>query len=54
MGLPDTAYAGHRLSKDGRYDEEFEPSQLAEALAPYDRSDPGAARTVIVASSDFA
>ena len=54
MGLHDTAYSGPKLAEDPRYGEEYGKSQLAQALATYGRSDPGAAKVVIVARSDFA
>ena len=53
MGLPDFAYLGPKLSEDPRYRKSYGKSQLAKNLAVYDRSDPGAARVIIVASSDF-
>ena len=53
MGLPDAAYEGSRLSDDPRYGKPCGNSQLAKTLAIYDRSDPGAARLIIVAGSDF-
>ena len=45
--------AGPKLSGDPRYGEENGRSQLANALAAYDRLDPGTARVMIVAGSDF-
>ena len=54
MGLADTAYAGPKLSEDARYGKECGTSQLAQALAAYDRSDQGSTRVVIFAVSDFA
>ena len=56
MGLPDTAYANLKLAEEARYGEEYGTSLLAKALAAYDRSDPGAARVMIVRRrvSDFA
>ena len=39
--------------EDPRYEKSCESSQLAKTLAVYDRSDPGAARVIIVAGSDF-
>ena len=54
MGLPDTAYTGTTLSEDARYGDANGTSQLSKALAAYDRSDPGAARVVIVVGFDFA
>ena len=53
MGLPDTAYAGPKLTEDPRSLKPYGTSQLAKALATYDRSDPGAGRVVIVVGSDF-
>ena len=53
MGLPDTAYVGAKLAEDPRYGISCGTSQLAKTLAVYDRSDPGAARAIIVAGSDF-
>ena len=54
MGLPDTAYASRKLAENPRYGEAYGTSQLAKELAAYDQSDPGAARMVIIARSDFA
>ena len=48
MGLLDTAYTGPKLAKDPRYGKSYRTSQLV-----YDRSDPGAARAIIVARSDY-
>ena len=53
MGLPDAAYEGRKLANDSRYGRPCGKAQLAKTLAVYDRSDPGAARVVIVAGSDF-
>ena len=53
MGLPDTAYMGAKLAEDPRYERSCGTSRLAKMLASYDRSDPGAARVIIVAGSDF-
>ena len=53
MRLPDAAYGGPKLAKDPRYGKPYGSSQLAKTLAVYDRSDPGAARVIIVAGSDF-
>ena len=53
MGLPDTAYMGAKLAKDPRYGRSCGTSQLAKTLAVYDRSDPEAAGSIIVAGSDF-
>ena len=54
MGLHGTAYAGPKLSEDARYGKECGTSQLAKALATYDRSDQGSTRVVIFTGSDFA
>ena len=53
MGLPDAAYEGGKLANDSRYGKPCGIAQLAKTLAVYDRSDPGAAKVVIVAGSDF-
>ena len=53
MGLPDAAYEGAKLADDPRYGKPCGNSQLAKILAVYDRSDPGAARVIIEAGSDF-
>ena len=53
MGNPDTGYVGPKLAEDPRYGRSCGTSQLAKTLAMYDRSDPGAARAIIVAGSDF-
>ena len=53
MGLPDAAYEGSRLADDPKYGKTCGNSQLAKTLAIYVRSDPGAARVIIVAGSDF-
>ena len=53
MELPDAAYEGTRLANDPRYGKPCGKTQLAKALAVYDRADPAAARVVIVAGSDF-
>ena len=53
MELPDTAYLGAKLMEDPRYGRSCGTSALAKRLAVYDRSDPGAARAIIVAGSDF-
>ena len=53
MGLPDTAYMSVKRAEDPRYGRSCRTSQLAKTLAVYDRSDPGAARAIIVAGSDF-
>ena len=49
----DTAYKGAKLAEDPRYERSCGTSRLAKRLAVYDRSDPGAARAIIVAGSDF-
>ena len=41
MGHSDTAYAGTKLVEDPRYGEAYGTSQLFEALASHDQSDPG-------------
>ena len=51
--LPDAAYAGPKLAEDPRCAKSCGNSQLAKTLAVYDRSDPGAARAIIAAGSDF-
>ena len=53
MGLLDAAYKGPKLAENTRYGKPYGSSQLAKTLAVYDRSDPGAARVIIVAGSDF-
>ena len=53
MGLPDTAYMGAKLAEDPRYGRSYGTSRPAKILASFDRSDPGAARAIIVAGSDF-
>ena len=53
MGLPDAAYDGSKLAHDPRYGKPCGNSRLAKILAVYVRSDPGAARLIIVAGSDF-
>ena len=53
MGLSDVVYEGSKLAEDPRYGEPCGNSRLAKILAVYDRSDPGAARVIIVAGSDF-
>ena len=53
MRLPDAAYEVARLADDPRYGRHCGNSQLAKTLAVYDRSDPGAARVINVAGSDF-
>ena len=51
MGLPDAAYEGSKLADDQRYGKPCGSSQLAKTLAVNDRSDPRAARVIIVAGS---
>ena len=53
MGLPEAAYEGAKLADDPRYGKPCGSAQLAKTLAVYDRSDPAAARVIIVAGSDF-
>ena len=53
MGPTDTACMGAKLAEDPRYGRSCGTSQLAKTLAVYDRSDPGAARAIIVAGLDF-
>ena len=53
MGLPDAAYEGGKLANDSIYGRPCGNAQLAKILVVYDRSDPGAARVIIVAGSDF-
>ena len=53
MGIPDTGYLGPKLAEDPRYGRSCGTSQLAKTLAVYGRSDPGAARAITVAGSDF-
>ena len=53
MGLPDAAYEGSKIADDPRYGKPYGSSQLAKTLAVYDQSDPGAARVISVAGSDF-
>ena len=53
MRLPDAAFEGSKLVEDPRYGKPCGSSQLAKTLAVYDRSDPGAARVIIVAGSDY-
>ena len=48
MGLLDTAYEGSKLADDPRYRKPCGNSWLAKILAVYDRSDPGAARVIII------
>ena len=53
MGLLVTAYIGAKFAEDPRYGRSCGTLELAKTLAVYDRSDPGAARAIIVAGSDF-
>ena len=53
MGLPDAAYEGSKLADDSRYGKPCGSAQLAKTLAVYNRSDPAAARVIIMAGSDF-
>ena len=53
MVFPDTAYMGAKLTEDPRYGRSCGTSRLDKMLACYDRSDPGAARAIIVAGSHF-
>ena len=53
MEIPDTGFLGPKLAEDPRYGKSCGISQLAKTLAMYDRSDPRAARAIIVAGSDF-
>ena len=53
MGLPFTVYMSSKLQEDSMYGSSCGTSQLAKTLAVYDRSDPGAARAIIVEGSDF-
>ena len=53
MGLPDAAYEGAKLANDPRCGKPCGNAQVVKIVAVYDRSDPGAARVVIVAGSDF-
>ena len=53
MEIPDSGYMGPKLAEDPRYGRSCGTSQLAITLAVYDRSEPGAARAMIVARSDF-
>ena len=53
MGLPDTAYTGPKLAEDPRYGRSNGISHLAKTLVVYDRSEPGAARAIIMAGSDL-
>ena len=53
MELPDAAYEGAKLADDPRYGKPCGNAQLAKTLALYGRSDPAAARVIIVTASDF-
>ena len=53
MGIPDTGYLGPKLAEDPSYGKSCGTTQLAKTLAVYDRSDPGSARAIIVAGTDF-
>ena len=53
MELPDAACGGPKLAEGPRYGMPCGSSQLAKTLTVFDRSDPGAARVIIVAGSDF-
>ena len=53
MGLLDAAYGGAKLANGPRYGKPCGNAQVAKILAVYDRSDPGAARVIIVAGSNF-
>ena len=53
IGLPDAAYESGKLANDSRYGKSCGNAQLAKTSAVYDRSDPGAARVIIVVGSDF-
>ena len=53
MGIPDTGYLGAKLAKDPMYGRSCGNSQLAKTLEVYNRSDPRAARAIIVAGLDF-
>ena len=53
MGIPDTGCLGPKLAEDPRYGRSCGTLQLKKTLAVYDRSDPGAARAIIVTESDF-
>ena len=53
MGIRDTGYLGPKLAENPTFGISCETSQLAKTLAVNDRSDPGAARTIIVAGLDF-
>ena len=53
MGLPYAAFEVSKLAQEPRYGKPCGSSQLAKTLAVYDRSDPGAARVIIVAGSYF-
>ena len=51
--IPDIGYLGAKLAEDPRYGRSCGTSQLAKTLVVYNRSDPGAARAIIVAGSGF-
>ena len=53
MELQDAAYEGAKLAADPRYGKPCGSAQLAKTLAVYDRTDPAAARVIIVTGSDF-
>ena len=53
MGIPDIGYMGPKLAHDPSYGRSCGTSQLAKTLAVYNRSDPRAARAIIMAGSDF-
>ena len=53
MGLSDAAYGGPKLAKVPRYGKPYGSSQFDKRLAVYDRSEPRAARVIIVSGSDF-
>ena len=53
MGIPGTKYIGPKIAEDPKYGRSCGISQLAKTVAVYDRSDPGAARAIIVAGLDF-
>ena len=53
IGIPDTGNMGSKLAEDPKHRISCNSSQLAKTLAVHDRSDPGAARAVIVAGSHY-
>ena len=53
MEPPDISYAVLELAQDARYGDGFGASKIAKTLAAYDRVDPGATKTMRVASSDY-